>query len=125
MSNELDYEFKRAKFKAWSEFPFNSNYENYLNKGELIALYKDGTIRQVGKNERGGWDYKTLDDQKKGLCQVGVMVNEERIKVPKSLFDELIQVRDSDKCISKNLQSFIQQQTDIEHAVTKHQDLCR
>lgn len=115
ISGELNYEFAKTKFKDWSEFPVNSNYENYRAKGKLIALYTDGTIRQVGKNENGGWDYKTLNDKKNGLCRVGVILNEEFIRIPKSLFDELMQAKDKDKPISSNLQNLIQQQTYIKH----------
>ena len=46
---------------------------------------------------------------------VGVILNEEFIRIPKSLFDELMQARDKDKPISSNLQNLIQQQTYIKH----------
>ena len=65
LSGELDYELTKAKFKSWSSMPFGTSYDAYRKRGELLALYKDGTIRQVGSNEHGGFDNKTLADEKK------------------------------------------------------------
>lgn len=117
LSGELDYELTKAKFKSWSSMPFGTSYDAYRKRGELLALYKDGTIRQVGSNEHGGFDNKTLADEKKGLCVVGIMQDEERVRVPKSVLKELMQARDREKPISKSLQNFITQQTEVAKVV--------
>jgi hypothetical protein len=113
LNGELDYELTKAKFRKWSSMPFGSNYNTYRNNGELLALYKDGTTRQVGSNETGGFDEKTLADERKGLCIVGIMQDEERVRVPKSVITELIQARDRNKPISNSLQNFIKQQDEV------------
>lgn len=120
MSGELDYELTRAKFKDWSSMPFGSNYDGYRARGELIALYNDGSIRKVGTNEHGGFDNKTLEDQGKKLCRVGIMVDEERVRVPKSLLRELIDSRDREKPLSKGLENLIKQQTEVDRTVSRH-----
>lgn len=119
MAGKLDYELTRAKFKDWSEMKYGTSYDEYRKRGELLALYKDGSVRLVGSNERGGWDDQTLADQKKGLCRVGIMLDEERVNVPKPLLKELIQARDREKPISEHLQNLIQQQSDVERTVSK------
>ena len=73
----------------------------------------------MGKNQHGGWDDKTLDDQKNGLCRVGVMVEEKRVRVPESLFKELLEVRDKEKPITKQLSNLIRQQTEVDRTLTK------
>ena len=125
MSGELDYELTRAKFKPWSEMPFGADYSSYRKRGELLALYKDGTTRLVGSNPNGGFDYKTLDDEKNGLCRVGIMVDEERVQVPKSLLKELMQARDREKPISQSLQNLILQQTEVDRTVQRHRGVSR
>lgn len=119
MAGKLDYELTSARFKDWSTFPVTADYNRYRQKGELIAIYKDGTTRQVGKNQQGGWDDKTLDDQKNGLCRVGVMVEEKRVRVPESLFKELLEVRDKEKPITKRLGNLIRQQAEVDRTITK------
>lgn len=120
MSGELDYELTKAKFKDWSSMPYGSNYDGYRARGELIALYNDGSIRKVGTNEHGGFDNKTLEDQGKKLCRVGIMVDEERVRVPKSLLRELIDSRDREKPLSKGLENLIKQQTEVDRTVSRH-----
>lgn len=120
MSGELDYELTRAKFRDWSTMPFNANYDTYRARGELLALYQDGTVRQVGYNSNGGWDDKTLQDERDGLCKVGIMQEEERVAVPKSLLKELMQNRDRQKPITKGLANLIKQQTEVEKTVSRH-----
>lgn len=119
MSGELDKELTKARFKDWATMPFNSRYESYRARGELIALYNDGSIRQVGSNENGGWDNKTLKDQKNKLCRVGIMVDEERVRVPKSLLKELINARNLEKPLSKGLQNLIKQQNEVDKVVSR------
>lgn len=113
MSGELDKQITQAHFKDWSTMPFGASYDDYRKRGELLALYKDGTIRKVGYNEHGGMDNKTLEDKSSGKCRVGIMQNEERVSVPKSLVRELIATRDKSKDISDNLANFIHQQTRV------------
>ncbi len=120
MAGELDYELSRARFKDWDTMPFGSSYEYYRSKGELIALYNDGSIRKVGKNEHGGYDNKTLADLDDKLCRVGIMVDEECVRVPKSLLKELIDSKDRHKTLSKGLQNLIRQQDEVNKVVTKH-----
>lgn len=125
LSGELENELTQAKFRDWSTMGFGSSYDEYRKRGELLALYKDGTVRQVGRNEHGGWDNKTLADQEKGLCRVGIMQEEERVRVPKSVLKELIQARDRDKPISPNLQNLIQQQTEVNKVVSRYKGIDR
>lgn len=119
MSGELDNELTRARFKDWSTMPFNARYEGYRARGELIALYNDGSIRQVGSNENGGWDNKTLKDQSNKLCRVGIMVDEERVRVPQSLLKELINARNLEKPLSKGLQNLIKQQNEVDKVISR------
>ncbi len=119
MSGELDYELTSAKFKDWATMPWNTSDVGYRKSGELIALYNDGSIRQVGFNKQGGWDNKTLRDRENKLCRVGIMVDEERVRVPKSLLKELINARNLERPLSKGLQNFIKQQTDVEKVVSR------
>ncbi|WP_289686749.1 MULTISPECIES: plasmid recombination protein [Bacteria] len=121
MSNKLDYEFTKAKFKEWSASLFPEHYDDYRKRGELIALYEDGTIRQVGSNEKGGWDNKTLADKEKGLCRVGVMMEEEHIKVPKSLLREFIQ-KCNNTVVSSKLKNFIEQQIEVDEIALKYKN---
>lgn len=125
LSGELDHEITKTKFKEWRKMPSGASYSDYRNRGELIALYGDGSIRQVGSNENGGFDYKTLEDEQNGLCRVGVMMQEEHVTVPKSLLRELITKRDLDKPISKNLSNLIQQQADLQRTETRFFDHSR
>lgn len=113
MSGELDNQITQAHFKDWNTMPFGANYDSYRQRGELLALYNDGTIRKVGYNEHNGWDNKTLADQSSGKCRVGIMQNEERVSVPKSLVKEMIATRDKSKDISDNLANFIRQQNKV------------
>lgn len=117
LSGELDYELTKAKFKSWNSMPYGTSYDGFRRRGELIALYKDGTIRQVGSNAYGGFDQKTLEDSRQGLCTVGIMQNEARVRVPESVLKELMQSRDREKPISKRLQNFIAQQTEVAKVV--------
>lgn len=120
MSGELDHQLTRAKFKDWSTMRYGSDYDAYRKRGELIALYEDGTVRKVGYNRNGGWDDKTLNDQRAGLCRVGIMQEEERVRVPISLLKELVQVRDKEKPVSKELGNLIKQQEYAEKVVSIH-----
>lgn len=90
-----------------------------FKKGELLALYKDGTIRTVTRNENGGFDNKTLADERAGLCRIGWFKQEERVTVPRNLLKELITVRDRTKPISQNLENMISQQTTANRVIDK------
>lgn len=113
LSGELSYEFTRSKFRSWRSMPFGSSYDTYREKGELLALYKDGTIRKVGSNKQGGFDEKTLNDEKAGLCVVGIMQEEEKVQMPKRLLNELLQKTDNAVGLSEDLGAFIQQQKEV------------
>lgn len=119
MSGDLDNEITQARFKTTWELRDGRSFGNDItfqlrDEGKLIALYNDGTQRIVGRNENGGFDNKTLADERKGLCKVGAFVEEERVRVPKSVLKELIKVRDREKPISQNLENLIKQQSDVE-----------
>lgn len=90
-----------------------------LDKGELLALYKDGTIRTVTRNDRGGMDYKTLDDSRAGLCRIGWFAEEEKITIPRNLLKELIEVRDRTQPISRNLDNMIAQQNTANRVIDR------
>lgn len=90
-----------------------------LDKGELLALYKDGTIRTVTRNDRGGMDYKTLDDSRTGLCRIGWFSEEEKITIPRNLLKELIEVRDRTQPISRNLDNMIAQQNTANRVIDR------
>lgn len=123
LSGELDNELTQARFETTSEMSKGRGYGNNIDfrlrdEGKLIALYADGKQRIVGRNEHGGFDNKTLADTAKGLCRIGAFVEEERVRVPKSLLEELIQSHDKTKPISQNLENLIQQQRDVAKAKT-------
>lgn len=119
LSGELSYEFTRSKFRSWRSMPFGSSYDTYREKGELLALYKDGTIRKVGSNKQGGFDEKTLNDEKAGLCVVGIMQEEEKVQIPKRLLKELLQKADNAIGLSDDLKVFIQQQKEVDKVANK------
>lgn len=111
LAGEYENQLSQTKFVDLYELPLKirQNYTSLRDKGELLALYNDGTIRKVGSNERGGMDYKTLEDQDKGLCRVGVMRDEPKMRVPIKLLQELIQKRDRSKEVSPELGNLMQQ----------------
>lgn len=119
LSGELSYEFTKTKFKSWHSMPFGSNYDTYREKGELLALYKDGTIRKVGSNKHGGFDDKTLHDEKNGLCIIGVMQEEEKAQIPRRLLKELLQKADNAIGLSDDLKIFIRQQKEVDKVANK------
>lgn len=119
LTGAVENEIMQSKFKDWSAMPRGARFSDYIERGELLALYKDGSIRQVGFNPNRGWDYKTLDDQKSGLCRVGLMVAEERVTIPRNLLKELIGARDKTKPISQNLENMISQQNTANRVISK------
>lgn len=130
LSGELDNELTQARFKTTSEMREDRGFGNDItfrlrDEGKLIALYTDGRQRIVGRNEHGGLDNRTLEDQKNGLCRIGAFVEEERVKVPKSLLKELIQNRDRTKTISQSLQNLIQQQSDVAKVISREKPRTR
>ena len=90
-----------------------------LDRGELLALYRDGTLRTVTRNEKGGFDNKTLADTDAGLCRIGWFVTEERVTVPRNLLKELISKIDRSQPISKNLAAMIEQQNTVSRVTEK------
>lgn len=113
--NELD----KTKFRDWSDMPRTADYDAYRRNGELMALYNDGTIFEVGSNENGGWDEQTYNDFQRGLCRVGIIQKEEIVKLPKSLFRELVNARAKDKKISKELEKIIEQHDKLERILSR------
>lgn len=125
MACAVDNKITQAKFKDWSEMGLFADYSEYRKRGELLALYHDGTIRKVGSNENGGWDAQTLKDKEKGLCRVGIMQEEERVRVPKNLLKELISKISRDEKVSPELRNLIQQQTEVDRAIKENKGRSR
>jgi hypothetical protein len=125
LTGAVENEITQSKFKDWSDMPYGTRFSGYIERGELLALYKDGSIRQVGFNPNRGWDHKTLDDQKSGLCRVGLMVAEERVTIPRNLLKELIGARDKTKPISQNLENMISQQNAANRVISKVKEKSR
>ena len=94
-------------------------------KGLLIALYQNGTQRTVGINDLGGFDQKSLDDRENGLCDIGTMAKEPCIQVPESLLQEMIEALDVKFPMSKELETFIQQQEELEQILSNNVNLSR
>ena len=107
------------KFLVIFNSPDEKEKWSRLNRGELLALYHNGEIRTVTRNERGGLDDQTLADERSGLCRVGWFKQEERVTVPRNLLRELIEARDENKPISKNLENMIDQQTTTNRVIDK------
>lgn len=122
LTGAVENEINQAKFYV-PVGGFNSPDEkekwSRLNRGELLALYHNGEIRTVTRNERGGLDDQTLADERSGLCRVGWFKQEERVTVPRNLLRELIEARDENKPISKNLENMIDQQTTTNRVIDK------
>ena len=91
--------FKQAK---------HNDVFNLRDKGLLIALYEDGTQRQVGANRNGGLDDKTLEDKQAGLCKIGYWDEERSVIVPEHIFEELVESRDLRVEPSDDLERFIE-----------------
>lgn len=124
LSGELDHEFTKAAFKPWDEMPFGKDWRPYQQEGKLLAIY-DGAVVKVGLNDEGGWDDQIRRDEEDGLCTVGIMLDEKRIRVPEKLLKELIRSIDRSKPISRNLQAFIKQQQELNRVKSKYFDLER
>lgn len=122
LTGAVENEITQSKFYRPSG-GFNSPDErekwSRLDKGELLALYTDGTIRTVTRNPQGGMDYKSLDDERAGLCRIGWFKDEEKVTIPRNLLKELIAVRDRAKPISQNLENMIDQQTTANRVIDK------
>lgn len=102
-----------TRFVDWSDMPASESFSAYRDRGELFALYEDGTTRTVGTNDYGGWDDVTLADEAAGRCRVGIIQDEGNVKVPESLFAEIADIcRQSDQ-ISPRLQNLINQQEEL------------
>lgn len=122
LTGAVENEIMQSKFYRPSG-GFNSPDErekwSRLDRGELLALYTDGTIRTVTRNPQGGMDYKSLDDERAGLCRIGWFKDEEKVTVPRNLLKELIAVRDRAKPISQNLENMIDQQNTANRVISK------
>lgn len=122
MTGAVENEINQSKFYVptggFSSPDYNEKWSR-LKSGDLLALYKDGTIRTVTRNEHGGFDDKTLADERAGLCRVGWFKQEERVTVPRNLLRELMAVRDRSKPISQNLENMIAQQNTANRVIDK------
>lgn len=96
-----------------------NSYGVTLDKSNRTVLYRDGQIRTVTKNQHGGFDDKTLADERAGLCRIGWFKQEERVLVPRNLLKELIAVRDRAKPITQNLENMIAQQNTVKRVISK------
>jgi hypothetical protein len=97
----------RRQFKKPFVNLFNDERFTLRDKGLLIALYKDGTERKVGTNENGGFDNKTLADERAGLCTVGYWAEEKSVNVPEHIYKELVSRQDKTIAPSQDLKTFI------------------
>lgn len=122
MTGAVENEINQSKFYVptggFSSPDYNEKWSR-LKSGDLLALYKDGTILTVTRNEHGGFDDKTLADERAGLCRVGWFKQEERVTVPRNLLRELMAVRDRSKPISQNLENMIAQQNTANRVIDK------
>lgn len=97
----------RRQFKKPFVNLFNDERITLRDKGLLIALYKDGTERKVGTNKEGGFDNKTIADEKAGLCTVGYWAEEKSVNVPEHIYKELVSRQDKTIAPSQDLKTFI------------------
>ena len=91
-----------------------NSYGVTLDKSNRTVLYCT-----VTKNQHGGFDDKTLADERAGLCRIGWFKQEERVLVPRNLLKELIAVRDRAKPITQNLENMIAQQNTAKRVISK------
>lgn len=125
LTGEVENEIAQSQFYVPTVGLKGSDFKEKwarLDKGELLALYKDGTTRVVTRNPQGGFDYKSLDDEQAGLCRIGWFKQEEKITIPRNLLKELISVRDKEKPISQNLANMIGQQNTANRVIDKVKD---
>lgn len=122
LTGAVENEITQSKFhEPTGGFSSQDNEEKWrrLDKGELLALYKDGTIRTVTRNPQGGFDNKTLSDSSAGLCRIGWFKDEEKVSIPRNLLTELIEKRDKTQPISRNLENMIDQQNTVNRVIGK------
>lgn len=109
LSGECKYYYLEERLKGKREFG-TFEFEELRKKGLVKAIYKDGSVRTVGSNEKGGWDYKTLDDEEKGLCKVGVLTDEPQVQIPTRLLNELSE-RVAKENLSDDLKEYLKQES--------------
>ena len=80
-----------------------------MSRDGVVALYKDGTVKDVGSNPYGGFDFDILEDEKNGLCTIGKFVDERKAVIPERLLDELIGKTDH-TMLSADLIKFIEKE---------------
>lgn len=103
LTGSARYEYLKREFKE---------HATSMSRDGVVALYKDGTIRDVGSNPYGGFDFDILEDRKNGLCTIGKFVDERKAVIPERLLDELIGKVDH-TMLSADLIKFIEK----EHAM--------
>lgn len=109
----LRNEIYKRRFVDVDQLPRNINHFSLRNRGLLVALYKDGTVRKVGTNETGGYDYQTIYDARDGLCRVGVFQNERSVDIPETLFKELLLSLDKNVQLSERLRNLINREQNL------------
>lgn len=109
LSGECKYYYLEERLKGKREFG-TFEFEDLRKKGLVKAIYKDGSVRTVGFNEKGGWDYKTLEDNEKGLCKVGVLTDEPQVQIPTRLLNELSERVAKDN-LSDDLKEYLKQES--------------
>ena len=115
LSGALSDEYNPRRFKDIRTMRESAVF--LRDMGQLYALYNDGTVRQVGSNEMGGLDNKSLADERAGRCRFVTPCREKSVSIPESLVRELIDKRDMSQDISAELGKFISQ----ENHVIKHE----
>lgn len=89
--------------------------------GKIEGLGRKGVFVENMDEQQiyGGFDDKTLHDEKNGLCIVGIMQEEEKVQIPKRLLKELLQKADNAIGLSDDLKVFIQQQKEVDKVANK------
>ena len=100
LTGSAQYEYLKREFKE---------YTMSMSRDGVVALYKDGTIRDVGLNPYGGFDFDILEDKKNGLCTIGKFVDERKAVIPERLLNELIGKADH-TMLSADLIKFIERE---------------
>ncbi len=76
-------------------------------------MYKDGSLRKVTKGKKYKWDEQTQKDYERNLCKIGIFEEERSLKVPVSIFNEMLS-KMGRKPWSKELRNLVRQEKEIE-----------
>lgn len=100
LTGSARYEYLKREFKE---------YTMSMSREGVVALYKDGTIKDPGTNPYGGFAHDVLEDREHGLCSLGKFVNERQTTIPERLLDELIDLAKHSE-LSPDLQKFVEKE---------------